>query len=70
MNQSKNSDNHLNYILISIREVMLITGLSRATIYRKVRDDNFPKPIKLSGSVRWYKNEVEDFITSLPRVQY
>jgi prophage regulatory protein len=28
-------------------------SVSRSTIWRWVRDDQFPKPIKLGGSTRW-----------------
>ena len=33
--------------MLHIEEVMEMTGLSRATIYRKMRKGQFPKPLKL-----------------------
>ena len=33
--------------------------LSRATIYRKVRDGSFPKPVKLGGNTNaWLSSEI------------
>ena len=45
-----------------------MTGLSRATIYRKMRKGQFPKPLKLGDrAVRWRQSEVEGWLASLPR---
>ena len=33
-------------------EVSRLTGLARATIYKKVADGSFPAPIRLGGSLR------------------
>lgn len=33
--------------IIKLPEVIEMTGLSRTTIYRRIEDDDFPKPIKL-----------------------
>jgi len=48
---------------IRIRRVMERTGLSRATIYRKVRLETFPPSHRLGSScVGWYESEVNDWI--------
>ena len=48
---------------IRIRRVIERTGLSRATIYRKVRNDTFPKPRQLGANcVGWYESEVDSWI--------
>ena len=40
--------------LLTIREVSILTSLSRATVYRKVRDGSFPRPFPVSaGRVAW-----------------
>jgi len=58
--------------LISAKEVLKLTGYkSRTTLWRRVRAGDFPKPVALSShSTRWKKNEVEDWIESLPEMQY
>jgi predicted DNA-binding transcriptional regulator AlpA len=45
--------------LVDIRAVSILTGLSRAGIYRAVRVGTFPPPVKLSPKVsRWIKQEI------------
>ena len=47
-------------------EVVRITGLSKTTIWRRVRSGDFPAPIRLGGlatrSVGWREQEVENWI--------
>jgi predicted DNA-binding transcriptional regulator AlpA len=38
---------------------------SRASIYRDVKRGAFPKPLKLGGSSRWRRSDVEAFIENL-----
>ncbi|MDK4680289.1 helix-turn-helix transcriptional regulator [Kingella negevensis] len=52
--------------LLNIKEVREKTSLSQATIYRKIRLNKFPKPVKLSESCsRWKNSEIEQWIASL-----
>jgi prophage regulatory protein len=45
--------------LIRVKEVLEICGLSRAALYRGIKAQEFPAPVKLSArSVGWLKNEV------------
>ncbi|TLX47333.1 transcriptional regulator [Pseudoalteromonas phenolica] len=49
--------------LIKLSEVLNITGLSRATVYRFMSKDEFPKSVSLgANSVAWVEGEVEDWI--------
>jgi prophage regulatory protein len=38
--------------LLSIREVCALTSLSRTTLWQKIRDDQFLKPISLGNGIR------------------
>jgi prophage regulatory protein len=39
------------------------TGLSRSTIYLRIKKGTFPKPINLgSRAVGWLENEIEDWL--------
>ena len=50
--------------LLKISVVQERTGLARSTIYAKVADGSFPKPISLgSRAVGWLADEVTDWIT-------
>ena len=54
--------------LLTLRDVMHITALSRSGIYALMAESRFPKPIRIgSRAVRWVEQEVLDFIASRPR---
>lgn len=43
-------------------------AMSRASIYRAMEHEDFPKAIKLTGrSVGWFLDEVEDWFSNRPR---
>lgn len=49
-------------------EVERLTGLSKASIYRKMRAGAFPLPLKLgSRAVAWRADEIQEWIASRPR---
>ncbi|EHR7952833.1 TPA: helix-turn-helix transcriptional regulator [Escherichia coli] len=55
LNQSKR--------LIRLPEVMLLTGRCRASIYKDINANVFPKPIKTGPrSVAWVEGEVSEWI--------
>lgn len=50
------------------REVLDLTGLSRATLYRWMGEKLFPSPLKLGpNSVGWRESEVREWIESRER---
>jgi len=51
--------------LIRLGEVKRLTGLSSATLYRKISAKEFPRPVRLGAAARaWALSEVQDWITS------
>lgn len=49
--------------LITRREVEHLTGLSRSTIYERLRDGHFPASVSVGPrSVRWRLSEVRHWI--------
>ena len=51
--------------LLKINKVSEITGLGRSTIYARVAEETFPKPIKLGHRASaWVESEVETWIKS------
>ena len=56
--------------IIRIPEVVKITGLSKTTIWRRVKSGDFPAPLRLGSlatrSVGWREGEVERWIDSRP----
>lgn len=51
--------------LIGIATVASILDRSRASIYRDIARDAFPKPLKLGSSSRWRQSEVDAHIQRL-----
>ena len=47
-------------------DVSDLTGLSKNTLYKMMRDGRFPKPVKLKGrAVAWRKSDLDAWIASL-----
>jgi predicted DNA-binding transcriptional regulator AlpA len=57
------------YELLDRRAVCRLLGGSRpinaATLYRNIAKGHFPKPIKVAGSSRWLRAEIEQALASL-----
>lgn len=48
---------------LRLPEVMKRTGLHRSTIYSRIADDNFPKPVAIGArAVAWVESEVAAWI--------
>lgn len=46
---------------------MEMTGMARSTIYAKIKEGRFPRPLKISPRlVAWDKRDVVDWIENLP----
>ena len=55
-------------VLLTRREVERRTGLSRSTLYRKMREGTFPVPLKISErAVRWRDSDIRAYVDSRPR---
>ena len=55
--------------ILNVKDVSLITTLSRVTIWRLEKEGKFPPRIKISQKrIGWRKDEVAKWIESLPRV--
>ena len=59
--------------ILRIPEVVKITGLSRTTIWRRVKSDDFPAPVRLGSlatrSVGWRESQINDWLDSRPELQ-
>ena len=55
--------------ILRIEEVLRCTGLSRTTIWRDVRADRFPAPLKIGRNrIGWREDEIDAWQDSLDRV--
>lgn len=49
--------------ILRLPDVMDRTGLSRSTVYQRVMEERFPRPISLGArAVGWVETEIEEWI--------
>ena len=48
--------------LVDIKFITEFTGLTDKWFYKLIKEGEFPKPIKLGRSSRWFKSEVEQWL--------
>lgn len=47
---------------IDMTSITTFTGMTDKWFYKLIQDGDFPKPIKLGRSSRWFKSEVETWM--------
>ena len=56
--------------ILRTADVIAATGLSRTTLWRRVKAGDFPPPIRLGGpesrAVGWRRSEIETWINNRP----
>ena len=52
----------LNDQFVDMKFITQLTGLTDKWFYKLIQNGEFPKPIKLGRSSRWYKSEVESWM--------
>ena len=51
--------------ILRLRQVMAVTGLSRTSLWRLVRDDLFPTPVRLTKRAGgWHQGAVHEWIAT------
>jgi prophage regulatory protein len=54
--------------LLRLKQVVETTALSRASIYRQIQSQTFPRPVKIGpNSVAWIEGEVQEWMEHLAR---
>jgi len=52
--------------ILRLKATMTLTGLSRSTIYLRIAQGSFPKPLSLGARVvGWLESDVESWIANL-----
>ena len=52
--------------ILRLPSVKVLTGLSRSSIYKKVSEGTFPRPVSLGArAVGWYESQVNDWLENL-----
>ena len=52
-------------LLLTYDEVAQTVGVVRQTVWKWVREGNFPQPVKVSGTVRFRARDIEDWVNNL-----
>lgn len=61
----RNPDVTIAYALITLKQVVAATTLSRSTIYRMISQREFPLPVDVSpGRSAFYRHEVEGWLAA------
>jgi len=56
--------------IIRRKEVERRTGLSRSTIYLRIQEGSFPRPINLGArAVGWLENEIEAWLAERMKIR-
>ena len=56
-------------MLIPIADVLALIPVSRATLYLRMQEPDFPKAVKIGGRVFWKSEEVNAYIDSKPKTE-
>jgi predicted DNA-binding transcriptional regulator AlpA len=51
-------------MLIPIADVLALIPVSRATLYLRMQEPDFPRPVKIGGRVFWKSQEIQAYIDS------
>ena len=53
----------MNHKIVRLPEVKVQTGLSRSTIYLRIKNKEFPEPISLGGrAIGWFEADIQDWL--------
>ena len=53
--------------ILRVPQVLEATGIGRSTLWRRVKDGSFPRPVRLGPqSVGWRRSDVADWIETRP----
>lgn len=48
--------------MLTTREILDLTSLSRSTLFRLVKAGKFPRPSVLGSTKRWFERDIVEFI--------
>ena len=51
--------------VLRLKELVKLFGLSKSTIYARIKEGDFPKPIRLGPrSIGWFQHDIESWLES------
>ncbi len=64
MNGDDGHDNGAEPVLLDVRQVAALLGVSTRTVYRLADSGLMPRPVRLGALVRWPRAAVEEWIAA------
>lgn len=52
-------------LLLRMRHVEQLVSLSRSEIYELIKDEKFPKQVRIGGCSRWKMDEIVEYVNNL-----
>lgn len=49
---------------ITLTQVLELIPISRMSVYRLIKTDEFPRPVKVGGRSVWAKDEIEAYMNA------
>jgi predicted DNA-binding transcriptional regulator AlpA len=62
-NQQRVSRPAMESEMLTVEEVATMLSIGVRSVWRKAQDGRLPPPIKMTGSTRWAKSTLQDWIT-------
>jgi len=62
-NQQRVSRAAMESEMLTVEEVATMLSIGVRSVWRKAQDGRLPPPIKMTGSTRWAKSTLQDWIT-------
>ena len=53
----------MNERLLTLNEITNIVSFKKSTIYKFIKTNGFPKPVKIGKSSRWLLSDINQWIT-------
>lgn len=51
------------FTIVRLPQVLTITGLKRSTVYKRIKEHAFPRPVRLGPrAVGWLRHEVDGWL--------
>jgi len=60
--------NQTEKLLIADKEAAAMLGMGRSTLWREVKNENVPAPVKIGGLTRWRVEDLRRFAASIPTI--
>jgi predicted DNA-binding transcriptional regulator AlpA len=51
-------------MLITVSQILSLIPISRSTLYHRLKEDDFPKPIRIGRRIFWKEDDIHAYIKS------